>query len=84
MGDRLPVFTEEQKADLKGSADFFGINHYATNLIEGPEEPLATGDYFKDSNSLIRMDPNWAKAESTWLSVVPWGMRRLLVWIKER
>ncbi len=32
--ERLPEFTEEQKKDLKGSADFFGINHYATNLIQ--------------------------------------------------
>lgn len=32
--DRLPEFTAQQKADLKGSNDFFGINHYATNLIQ--------------------------------------------------
>lgn len=25
---------QAQKKDLKGSADFFGINHYATNLIQ--------------------------------------------------
>ena len=30
------------------------------------------------------MDPKWAKGDASWLSVVPWGLRRLLRWIKER
>ncbi len=29
----LPVFTPEQKAALKGSVDFFLINHYSTKYI---------------------------------------------------
>lgn len=30
LGDRLPTFTNEQKALLKGSADFWGMNHYTS------------------------------------------------------
>merc|ERR1712080_31149 len=30
VGDRLPKFTDQQKEDLKGSHDFFGLNHYTT------------------------------------------------------
>jgi len=30
---RLPVFTEEEKALLAGSADFLGINYYFSSLI---------------------------------------------------
>ena len=33
VGDRLPVFTQSQKDDLKGSHDFFGLNHYTTKWI---------------------------------------------------
>lgn len=84
VGDRLPVFTEEQKEDLKGSVDFFAINHYATNLLQGPTEKIEAGNYFSDLNGWIMMDPKWAKGDASWLSVVPWGMRRLLRWIKNR
>lgn len=84
VGDRLPVFTEAQKADLKGSSDFFGINHYATNLLQDPTEKIGAGNYFADLNGWIMMDPRWPMGDASWLSVVPWGMRRLLRWIKER
>jgi hypothetical protein len=30
------------------------------------------------------MDPKWKKGDASWLSIVPWGLRRLLRWIKER
>lgn len=82
--ERLPVFTAAQKQDLKGSADFFAINHYATNLLQGPTEKIEASNYFSDLNGWIMMDPKWPKGDASWLSVVPWGMRRLLVWIKER
>ena len=35
-GDRLPRFTAEQQRMLRGSADFFGLNHYSSHLCEQP------------------------------------------------
>eukprot|EP00877_Chromochloris_zofingiensis_P007969 jgi/Chrzof1/3425/Cz12g24240.t1 len=36
VGNRLPRFTREQRAMLKGSIDFFGLNHYSSHLCEQP------------------------------------------------
>jgi hypothetical protein len=33
FGDRLPVFTEDEKALLKGPSDFFGMNMYTSFYI---------------------------------------------------
>lgn len=32
LGDRLPEFTLEEWAVVKGSSDFYGMNTYTTNL----------------------------------------------------
>lgn len=36
VGNRLPRFTAEQQRMLKGSCDFFGLNHYSSHLCEQP------------------------------------------------
>ncbi|KAM7476676.1 hypothetical protein LguiB_023919 [Lonicera macranthoides] len=33
VGDRLPKFTKEQKAMVKGSADFIGLNYYTASYV---------------------------------------------------
>ena len=33
VGDRLPKFSEDEKALIKGSLDFVGINHYTIYYV---------------------------------------------------
>jgi beta-glucosidase/6-phospho-beta-glucosidase/beta-galactosidase len=33
LGDRLPKFSPEDLAVIKGSSDFFGLNTYTSNIV---------------------------------------------------
>ncbi|XP_048094415.1 lactase-phlorizin hydrolase-like [Alosa alosa] len=77
---RLPVFTESEKQRIKGTADFFGLNHYTTRLINESSgqcvpEPHGVGDFQS------HVDPSWPTIDSDWIQPVPWGLRRLLNYI---
>ncbi|KAF3431836.1 hypothetical protein FNV43_RR26572 [Rhamnella rubrinervis] len=90
VGDRLPKFTENQVKMVKDSYDFVGINQYTTVYISdphynGPQEYLSESN---DWHAQIKYHKNGVligpKANSNWLYVVPWGMYKALMYIKER
>ncbi|CAH0774806.1 unnamed protein product [Bemisia tabaci] len=78
---RLPRFTEEEKEQLKGSADFFGLNHYSSRKAYsgeiGPSPSLE-----RDSGVIKTIDIHWETGELPWLKVVPEGLRGILNWIR--
>jgi beta-glucosidase len=84
VGDRLPKFTDEEKELLKGSTDFFGLNHYWTNYIYHSDHPDGEG-YFYDRGCMMTPEKDGVligpQGDSSWFYVVPWGMRGLLNWI---
>ncbi len=90
LGDRLPKFTEEDKAIILGSSDFFGLNHYSTLLAEDfqKDEHLTmnvygNGGISEDQNVKLTTDPSWKKTAMEW-PIVPWGLQKLLEWIMNR
>ncbi len=90
LGERLPIFSDEDRALLRGSSDFFGLNHYTTLFaadknaaeMEG-SNPYGNGGISEDQDVELTADPAWAKSSLGW-AVVPWGCERLLRWIDER
>ena len=76
---RLPQFSPEWRQRLNGSWDFLGLNHYSTELVR-PEDRTDSG-WSADSNTRTYQPAEWPGAASSWLKVVPWGFRKLLVWI---
>jgi len=78
---RLPTFTDEQREWVKGTSDFFGLNHYTTQIVESVE---TGGDpnYFNDKDAVETQDPEWEASGSSWLKMVPWGIRGILNWIQ--
>jgi beta-glucosidase len=87
VGNRLPTFTEEEKKLLKGSSDFFGLNHYTTSYVLHVEEPEGEG-YFYDRGCLSAHERDGKlvgeRGDPVWLYKVPRGMRGVLNWVWER
>ncbi|VEN50230.1 unnamed protein product [Callosobruchus maculatus] len=81
---RLPEFTEKEQKYLKGTLDVIGLNHYSTVLVSAQEkpDPSAMG-FFVDCEANEWKSDDWEKSGSDWLRVVPWGIRKLLKWIKD-
>ncbi|XP_001650404.2 myrosinase 1 [Aedes aegypti] len=83
---RLPEFSEEMKQYVRGTADFFGYNYYSSRLVtlDKQEYDIETPPSVdKDAGLVYSVDPSWKRAKSSWLYVVPEGLRGMLNWIKE-
>ncbi|PSN48334.1 hypothetical protein C0J52_03416 [Blattella germanica] len=74
---RLPPLSPEEIEHVRGTADFLGLNHYTTKLVE---HNIHRGG---DAEVELSDDPSWPSTASPWFKVVPWGFRKLLVWIKQ-
>lgn len=87
LGNRLPTFTDEEIALVKGSNDFFGINSYGDNYIKHKQGEPLPDDYY---GNLEVLDQNKAgewigpETESVWLRPNPRGFRSLLNWLNKR
>ena len=90
VGDRLPQFTPEEAAMLKGSHDFFGLNHYTSTYVKKPDFPAGKGaswgedSYTAQTATSLDGQLIGELADSGWLHVVPWGFRKMLNWVAER
>lgn len=92
VGSRLPNFTRDESALLKGSLDFVGINHYTTFYAESNATNLIgflLNDSLADSGAITLPfskdgQPIGDRANSIWLYIVPRGMRSLMNYIKQK
>uniref|UniRef100_A0A7S4B6U9 beta-glucosidase n=1 Tax=Chrysotila carterae TaxID=13221 RepID=A0A7S4B6U9_CHRCT len=91
LGRRLPTFSEAEKEMLRGSADFFGLNHYGSGFATDSPTPLdydtpggTRPSYWDDFEAKTVHTAEMPRAASAWLYSVPWGLRKLLNWISRR
>lgn len=89
VGDRLPTFSPAESNLLKGSSDFFGLNHYTTMYAADAHGKIqdagvyGNGGISEDQDVNLSKDPDWAQTYMNWC-IVPWGCRKLLEWIDDR
>ncbi|XP_056648737.1 myrosinase 1-like [Diorhabda sublineata] len=80
---RLPEFTAEEIEYIKGTNDFFSLNTYTTSMVRAiPEPEIGQPDTTKDTGVYTYQPDDWPSAASPWLKIVPWGIRKLLKWLK--
>ncbi|DBA77308.1 TPA: hypothetical protein ACH3X2_000830 [Trebouxia sp. C0005] len=79
----LPALTDQEKASLKGSVDYFALNHYTSYYVkDAPGSGTLEGtavSYISSAGVAIG-----EQAESSWLYVVPWGFSAILQYIDQR
>jgi beta-glucosidase len=89
LGDRLPKFSEEEKIMIKGTSDFFGLNHYTTMYAAQADENVietnvyGNGGISEDQEVDLSLGKDWKLTLMNW-AVVPWGCKKLLDWISDR
>lgn len=67
---RLPKFTAEEVEYLKGTADFFGLNHYTARIAKASKEPLVGEASWRNDIGVIQsIDESWPKSGSDWIRV---------------
>ncbi|CAB3236893.1 unnamed protein product [Arctia plantaginis] len=81
---RLPYFTDEEIDALRGSSDFFGLNHYTTYLMSpsNMEEKWKVPSIDHDTGVKMEQNPSWARPGTEWLSVHPPGIRKLVNYVQ--
>ncbi|KAF6214882.1 hypothetical protein GE061_009626 [Apolygus lucorum] len=75
---RLPPFTQDEIDEIRGSADFYGLNHYSTVFVaEGTDQSSSDPkpSAMSDIGVTTSVDPRWPTGASVWLKVVPQGIR---------
>ncbi|CAN4126673.1 unnamed protein product [Withania somnifera] len=89
LGDGLPKFSQRDRELLKHSLDFIGLNHYTSKFVGHAANSLEENDFYKIQE--VEIIAEWKggevigeKAASSWLYIVPWGIRKVLNYIAER
>ncbi|KAM7473714.1 hypothetical protein LguiB_020957 [Lonicera macranthoides] len=82
VGDRLPKFNKEQKAMVKGSADFIGLNYYTASYV-AHTACIEDNTYMNDpcafvSNVSATGEAIGNKTYLDWLYVYPNGINDIL------
>ncbi|RZC86139.1 hypothetical protein C5167_026814 [Papaver somniferum] len=88
VASRLPKFTKSEINMVKGSMDFLGVNEYSTHYVYDQHiNKNQVRVYQLDWHAGFAYERNGVpigpRANSFWLYEVPWGMYKVLTYVKE-
>jgi beta-glucosidase len=79
---RLPQFNETEKQVLKGSLDYFSLNHYTGSMIQNSPNTIYT--YWGDPQVQYHVIPGTQPTVSSWQYIYPEGIYKMIEWISNR
>ncbi|KAI3977534.1 hypothetical protein MKX01_000447 [Papaver californicum] len=85
-GPRLPSFTPYEAKLVKGSCDFFGLNHYASSLVKDNPESLKFEQRDISMDMAAQFVSNWSGKGSVLpdeFPVTPSGLQGVLEYFKQ-
>ncbi|KAJ8978812.1 hypothetical protein NQ317_018902 [Molorchus minor] len=81
---RLPAFSDEEVEYISGTYDFLAVNHYTSYMVSAAGEPAISDPSFsRDGGQSVYQKDTWQQAAAGWFKIVPWGIGKLLRWIKK-
>ncbi|GAV87772.1 Glyco_hydro_1 domain-containing protein [Cephalotus follicularis] len=91
VGERLPEILPETSNILVNTLDFLGLNHYTTSYAQHDRTRIwklilqdASADAAVITTSFRRGVAIGERAASRWLRIVPWGIRKLAGYVKDK
>ncbi|XP_058653690.1 beta-klotho isoform X2 [Onychostoma macrolepis] len=81
-GSALIGFSDDERAELKGALDFVALNHFTTRLVLPWENAKPHGKR-KEHGCALMTDITWPVSHLS-QALVPWGLRRMLGWVRDR
>ncbi|CAH2059137.1 unnamed protein product, partial [Iphiclides podalirius] len=81
---RMPEFTEEERAFVRGSADFFGVNHYTAKLVSADGGDYIVPSLSDDVGATVSVPDDWPVSASSWLIQAPDSILNALTHLKEK
>jgi beta-glucosidase len=87
LGSRLPDFTKEEAQLIRGSNDYYGMNHYCANYIRHKDTPPTDFDIAGNLDMLFENKAGESigpETQSPWLRPYAIGFRKLLKWLSDR
>ncbi|KAL4713888.1 hypothetical protein ACJJTC_015542 [Scirpophaga incertulas] len=83
---RLPDFTQEEVELIRGTYDFFGMNHYTSRIVRKRRNDETIHTYIlqgsRELEIVFETRPEWKNTSSVWFKEFPQGFRRILQWVK--
>ncbi|CAB3227769.1 unnamed protein product [Arctia plantaginis] len=76
---RLPTLTAEEIKLIRGSADFVGMNHYTSFLVQNSKKQYESPSLDDDIGVELSYRSEWKPSKSSWLKNTPYGIYRACI-----